>query len=114
MGSLGLNGKTVRSEQLARHHTQATEALCKNITLHITVVVLACPDEATRALQRLRNHVVDETVLVVDTRSLEVRLVRRLIDVLEDILEATVILLQDSVLCRHEERHLLGQRHLEG
>ena len=131
--SLTFDGPTVRSDQLTRHHTQRTETLCEDITLDITIVVLASPNEATLALNGLGNHVVNETMLVVNASSLELRLVGALVDVLEDILEATIVFLHDSVLGGHElrleirksrmssttskkgayERELLGESHLE-
>jgi hypothetical protein len=65
----------------------------------------------------LRDHVVDETVLVIDTRFLKLFLVfavmqvraklsynrlesgnLRIIDLLEDVLKSAVVLLQDSIL----------------
>ena len=43
-------------------------------------------------------------MLVVDPRRLERGLVRRLVDLLEDVFEPAVVLLQDRVLRRHELR----------
>lgn len=73
--SLALDHVPVGCDQLARHHAQGAEALREDVRLHVAVVVLARPDEAARGLDRLRNHVVDQPVLVVDARSLEGRLV---------------------------------------
>lgn len=66
---------------------------------------LAC----TLAVSRLT----DQSVLVPDSELFKLRLVLGLEDFLEDILESTVILLQDGVLGRHVKRHLLGDGHLE-
>lgn len=38
----------------------------------------------------------------------------RVVNFLEDILESSIVFLEDSVLCRHEQRHFFGQSHLEG
>jgi len=69
----------------------------------------------------LGNHIIDKTVLVVNASSLELGLVLtsqkksvrlrfvphmlvylRVVDFLENVLEATVVFLQDGVLGRHE------------
>lgn len=40
--------------------------LSDHVGLHIPVVVLACPDEASVRLESLGNHVINEPVLVPD------------------------------------------------
>jgi hypothetical protein len=75
------------------HQAERAEALSDNIGLHITIVVLACPDEATFGLDSLRNHIVDEAMLVVDTSLLELFDEFILVDAFEGVLEETVILL---------------------
>ena len=70
-------------------------------------------DETTLTLDHLGNHVVNETVLVPDVLGLELLLVGGLVDLLEDILEATIVPLQDGVLGAHVERETLKQGHLE-
>lgn len=108
------------------------------VGLHVSVVVLAGPDEAAVRLHGLRHHVVDQTVLVPDSLGLEPGLVFpattggrgqrgahsrwqragvkgvSLVDVLEDVLEAAVVLLEDGVLGAQVQRPAFGQRHLEG
>lgn len=91
----------------------------EDVGLDIAVVVLGSPDETSRRFNSLGNHVIDETMLVVDTRRLELRLVGpvdmvskqksglrgkygRLVNFLEDVLEPPVILLHDGVLGRQE------------
>jgi hypothetical protein len=49
--------------------------LCDHVRLHVAVVVLARPHEAALRLQHLRDHVVDETMLVPDLVLVEVRFV---------------------------------------
>ena len=46
------------------HHSQRSVSLSNRVRLHITVVVLAGPDEAALALHGLGDHVVYQTVLV--------------------------------------------------
>ena len=64
-------------------------------------------------LERLRDHVVDQPVLVPDPLGLERVLVLRLVDLLEDLHEPPVVLFQDGVFRRQVERPPLGKRKLE-
>lgn len=76
---------------------QKKKDLEKGRTYHnVTVVVLARPNETARRLDGLSDHVVDETVLIVETELLKLGLVCRFIDLLENVLESAVVLLQDS------------------
>jgi hypothetical protein len=131
--SLALDDLSVGCDQFAGHHAQASEALCKDVALYVTVVVLGGPDKSAGGLDSLCDHVVDEAMLVVDAGFLEEGFVLCFVDFLEDILEPAIVFLEDSVLGRHElweedapldevgmgrretadQRHLLGQRHLE-
>jgi len=70
-------------------------------------------DEATLALDHLSDHVVNQTVLVPDLLGLEVLGVLLLVDLLEDVLEATIVLLQDGVLGAHVQGKTLQESHLE-
>ena len=71
MRSLGLDGLSIRCDELTRHHTQTSKALCEDIRLHVSVVVLASPDEPAGRLDRLRDHIVNQTMLVIDGRFIE-------------------------------------------
>lgn len=71
-------------------------------------------NETTAALDHLSDHIVNETVLVPDTLGLKLLRVVLLVDVLEDILEAAIVLLQDGVLGAHVQRIVLLQGQLEG
>lgn len=70
-------------------------------------------DETALALDHLSDHVVDQTVLVPDALGIEVLLVLGLVDLLEDVLEATVVLLEDGVLGAHVQGQTLEQGQLE-
>ena len=63
-------------------------------------------------LERLRDHVVDQPVLVPDPLGL-VRVLVLLVDLLEDLHEPPVVLFEDRVLRRQVERPLLRERELE-
>jgi hypothetical protein len=88
--------------------------------LHIAVIVLARPYESTRRFDCLSDHIIDlgqtvsiksdviswlprtyQAVLVPQTCCFKIFLVRFLVNVLKDILEAPIIFLQDGVLGRH-------------
>jgi hypothetical protein len=101
-------------DKLTRHHPEAPRSLRKDVAMYVAIVVLARPDESTRRLDHLCDHIVNHTVLVVNTGRLEPGLGVRPVDLLEDVLESPIVLLHDSVFGRHEQRHLLRECHLEG
>ena len=113
VGGLGLESRAVGGDQGGGHQTEGTETLGDDVGLDITVVVLQGHDEATLRLDHLGDHVVDETVLVPDVLGVELLLVLSLEDLLEDVLEAAVVALQDGVLGAHVQRETLEEGHLE-
>ena len=42
-----LNSVPVRRDQFTSHHAETSKALCEDVRLHVAVVVLASPDEAS-------------------------------------------------------------------
>ncbi len=66
MCCFSFDGLAIGCDELAGHHSQATEALRKDIGLDVAVVVLARPHEPAGGLNDLCNHVIDESVLVVN------------------------------------------------
>ena len=102
--SLGFDGLTIGSDEDGSHETQRSVTLSEDITLDITVVVLAGPDKATAGFQGLGDHIVDQTMLVPDLLFFKLSLVVFLVDLLEDILETTVVSLKDGVLGGHVQR----------
>ena len=113
VGSLGLEGLAGGGDEGGGHQTEGAEALGDDVGLDITVVVLQGHDEATLGLDHLGDHVIDETVLVPDLLSVEVLGVVLLEDLLEDILEAAIVLLEDGVLGAHVQGETLHESHLE-
>lgn len=77
-------------------------------------LTLESHDVSTGALHHLGDHVVDETVLVPDLLGLEAGLVLGVIELLEDVLEAAIVLLEDGVLGAHVQGKTLVQSELEG
>ena len=73
--SLGLDGLAIGADEHRGHETERAVALRNHVRLHVAVVVLARPHEATLRFEHLRNHVVDQTVLVPDLVLLELWLV---------------------------------------
>jgi len=59
---------------------------------------------ATLALDHLGDHVVNQAVLVPDVGGLKVLLVLAFVDFLEDILELSVVCLENGVLGAHVQR----------
>lgn len=111
--SLALDEVAGGGDQLRGHHAQRAVALGDNVGLDVTVVVLARPHEATVALDGLGDHVVDQAVLVPDLELLKLGLVFVVVEVLENVLELAVVRLQDRVLGREVQGHLLLDRDLE-
>jgi len=114
VGSLRLDGLAVRADEDRGHETEGTVTLSDAVGLDITIVVLASPDEAAVALDHVGDHVVDETVLVDDAGGLVLVLELLVVDLLEDVLEAAVVDLEDGVLGGEEEVALLGETHKKG
>jgi len=88
--------------------------LSQAIGLDVTVVVLASPDESTVGFHHVGDHIIDESVFVDEFLLIELSLVVLIEDLLEDVLEATVILLQDGVLGRQIAWIVTFQSVLEG
>uniref|UniRef100_A0A182IRC3 Uncharacterized protein n=1 Tax=Anopheles atroparvus TaxID=41427 RepID=A0A182IRC3_ANOAO len=113
VGGFRLHRATVRAYQHRRHQSERAESLRHRVRLHVTVVVLAGPHEATLGLHAVGDHIVDQPVLVPDAGRIELLLVVLFVDLLEEVLEATVVLLQDRVLGAEVERELSIQCDLE-
>jgi hypothetical protein len=113
VGGLRLESLTVGGDEDRGHETERSEALGNNVGLDVTVVVLHGDDVAALGFDHLGDHVVDETVLVPDLCGLELGLVCGVVDLLEDVLEPSVVLLEDGVLGAHVQRELLLDGELE-
>ncbi|KAH3668180.1 hypothetical protein OGAPHI_001934 [Ogataea philodendri] len=94
--------------------TERAKTLGNDVRLDVTVVVLQSQHKATLGLDHLGHHIVDQSVLVPDTFGLELRLIVSVVDLLENVLESTVVLLENGVLGGHVQRKLFVQGHLEG
>ena len=75
------------------HETERAEALRNDIRHHITIVVLASPNEATVRLDSEGDEIIDQSVLIPEFVLFELRLVFVVVELLEDVLEAAIILL---------------------
>ena len=69
--------------------------------MNITVVVLAGPNEATARFDDIRNHIINKAMLIPETLCLKLFSVISVVDFLEDILEATIVFLENCVLGCH-------------
>lgn len=94
----------VTSNQNTGHQTKRTITLSEAIRLDITIVILASPHETTFRFHTVSDHIVDESVFIPNTSLGEFSLVFLFIDFLEDVLELTVVSLQDGILGRHVKR----------
>jgi len=72
--------------------------------LDVTVVVLAGPNIASLSLDDLCDHIVDKSVLIPQLLGLEVLLVDVVVECLENILEPSVVFLENGVLGGHVKR----------
>lgn len=102
-----------------------------NVRLYIAIVVLASPDEPSRRLESLGNHVINEAVLIINFVCLKLGFIVSgesweyelevsvqgwlllVVNLLKDVLEATVVLFQNGVLRAEIERPFLGKSILE-
>jgi len=97
MSSLSLNS-SVWTLKDRGHESKRSESLGNDIRLDISIVVLASPYESSIGLNSVSNHIINESVLVPKSLLFELLLVVLFIDLLEDILKSSVILLEDGVL----------------
>ena len=104
MRRFGLDRLAVGRHQHRGHQAQRAIALRHQVRLHVAIIVLAGPDIAARPLHGGGHHVVDQAVLVGDLALVELGLEFGVEDLLEDILEAAVIGLEDGVLGREIDR----------
>ena len=72
-----------------------------NIRLNISVVILAGPDESSLRFHCISNHIINKSMFVPESFGFIGRFVIALIDLFKNILESSIIFLQDSVLGRH-------------
>ena len=98
VSSFSLNDVTIGSEENTGHQPKRAITLSNTVALHVTIVILASPHEATLALHAVGNHVVNEAMLVPNASGLVLSLEVFVEDLLEEVLEATVVSLQDCVL----------------
>jgi len=99
MSGLSLDG-AIRADEDGSHETKGTEALSEGVGLDITVVVLASPDESTFPFNHVGDHSVNKPMAVLDAGFLKFSYVFLVKHLLEDVLEATIVLLKDGVLSR--------------
>ena len=66
--------------------------------MHVAVIVLAGPDIATVPLEGAGHHIVDQTMLISQTGRFVLTLVLRFEDLGEDVLELTIVCLENRVL----------------
>ena len=110
---LGLHRLAVGCQQHRGHHAERSETLRQGVRLHVAVIIFAGPDKAAIPLERQRDHVVDQAMLVGQIALLECAGEFALEHLLEDVPEAAVIGLENRVLGRQVERPTALQREVE-
>mmetsp|Transcript_15068 Transcript_15068/g.42827 ORF Transcript_15068/g.42827 Transcript_15068/m.42827 type:complete len:436 (-) Transcript_15068:617-1924(-) len=110
---LALHRLPVRRDQHGRHQAEAAESLGDNVRLHVAIIVLARPHEPALRLQRHRNHIINQAMLIEEPRGLELCSVRRIVHLGEDAHELSIVLLQDRVLGAQVQRIVATQRVLK-
>jgi hypothetical protein len=113
VSSFSFTGLAIGCVKDRGHQTKGTVTLSDNIGLNITIIVLTSPDKVTVRLEALGNHIINKTVLVPDTSSIELRLIVLLEDLFKDILETTIIGLKDGVLGTQVQGHLALESNTE-
>ena len=73
------------------------EALSDGIRLHVAVVVLTRPNKSAIPLQCRSDHVVDQAVFIRDAGLFILRFEFLIVDFLENVFEAAVVLFQKIV-----------------
>jgi len=80
------------------HEAQRAEALRHDVGLHVAVIVLASPYKSTITLDNLSYHIVNKSVLIIDSSLLIKSNKLILVNSLESVFEKTVVFLEDGVL----------------
>ncbi|MNE50718.1 hypothetical protein D3C80_1453100 [compost metagenome] len=98
------HGFSIRSNQCRSHQTQRTETLSYGIRLNVTVVVFTSPYKVTVPFQCRSNHVIDQAMLISNTRSFKLSFEFILIDLFKNIFETTIVFFKDSIFSRQVQR----------
>jgi hypothetical protein len=97
VSSFGLN-VAIRRDEHTRHQSETSISLSNDITLDVSIVVLAGPDESSVALDSISHQIVNESMLIPKPSLLELLLIILLVDLLKDIFESSIVSLQDGIL----------------
>jgi len=80
------------------HKTERSITLSNDIRLNITIVVLTGPQKSTARFDSISNHIIDESMLIPESSSIELCFIVSIVNFLEDIFESTIVFLHNSVL----------------
>lgn len=97
MGGLSFQN-IVGVEQDRGHETEGTESLSNDVGLNVSVIVFTGPNNSSVTLKSLSNHIINKSMLVIDFLGIELTLEFILVNLFEDILEETIVLLKNGVL----------------
>lgn len=99
VSSLSFDG-AIGGNKNTGHETQRSVALSNDIRLDITIVVLASPDKATIRLEHIGDHIINKSMFIPKTGSLEFGFIVLLVNISKNILESAVVFLENSILSR--------------
>ncbi len=96
-----------RRYQRGGHHCKRSEGRRHHIRHHIAVIILQSPDKAALGTNDTSHSIVNQCIEVLDSGSLEFLLVLMIIQILENLLEVSVIRLGNGILRGEPQIHLL-------
>jgi len=97
MSSFGFNGTAWASQDWG-HKTKRAISLGNNIGLNITIIILACPYESTFWFDSISNHIINKSMLIPESKGIELSFIIFLENLFEDILESTIVFLHNCIL----------------
>ena len=104
MRGLGFNSFAIWCHKHRSHQPKRAKALCDCIGLHITIIILTCPDKSAFPLHCTGYHIVNQTMLISNACLLKLVFKLSLKYFLKQVLEAAIICFHDGVLSRQIDR----------
>merc|ERR1719384_2457942 len=104
MRSFGFLNLSIRG-----HQPQGSISLSQYIRLDIAIIILTSPNEGTIRLQHLRNHIINQSMLIPNAQIIKLCLIILVKYILENILEQAIIFFQNCILCRQVDWPFLQQ-----
>ena len=100
MCRFGFHRFAIGRQQHGCHQAERAKALRYRIGLHIAIIIFTGPDKFAVPFQRGGDHIVNQTVLIIDAQSLEFFLKLGIKDFLKQIFKTPVIGFHNGVFGR--------------